>query len=102
MRTDSRCDALEAWVDEAIQRCASRGLLPGRFPEMRKNLGTAPAIARLMNTPFERTPLRRLKQAGLIEWSLEAGVLRFPDCFGPRIRDAAQFRLDHVDDASLR
>ena len=93
-------DALEAWVNESTRRCFARGFLRGRFHDMRMNLGTVPAITQLIATPLEQTPLLRLKEAGLLEWSLEACVLHFPESFDVGIRDVAKSRLERADDPS--
>jgi hypothetical protein len=65
---------------------------PSRFPEMRRRHGTVLAIARCMDIQINQTPLRRLKRKNLLEWSLEAGVLRFPILFDRDIQESAQFR----------
>ncbi|BBC81291.1 hypothetical protein AcetOrient_orf04456 [Acetobacter orientalis] len=36
------------------------------------------------------------------EWSIEAGILKFPGQFSPEERAMARFRLDNVDDPLLR
>ena len=100
MSAGSQLDALEDWLNEATRRCMAQGFLRGRFHELRTRVGTVAAINQQMGTPVEQTPLRRLKEAGLLEWSLEAGVLRFPECFDQGIRDAAKSRLDRVDQPS--
>jgi hypothetical protein len=96
MSSGCQSDALEAWVNEATRRCQAQGFLRGRFNDLRMNLGTVPAITQLMGIPLEQTPLRRLKGAGLLEWSLEACVLHFPECFDRGIREAAKFRLERA------
>jgi hypothetical protein len=101
MRRNAASDPLEDWVDKAIRRCAAAGFPPGRFLAMWATHTTVGAIERLMNTPFEQTPLHRPKQANLLEWSLEACVLEFPGRFKQSIRDVARFRYNHADDASL-
>jgi len=98
MSSDSQREALEDWVNESTRRCLARGFLRGRFHELRTMLGTVPAITQLIGTPLELTPLRRLKAAGLLEWSLEACVLHFPECFDQGVRNAAKFRLEHAND----
>jgi len=94
MSSDCQTEALEDWVNEATRQCLAKGFLRGRFYELRMSLGTVPAIMELIGKPLELTPLRRLKEAGLLEWSLEACVLHFPECFDQRTREAAKSRLD--------
>ena len=94
--------SLEAWVDVATRVCAMHGFLPGRWPEMRRNYGTVEAMRRVLTRPLASVPLCRLKKAGLAEWSVEAGVLRFPDAFTVAERENAQWRLDNACDPKLR
>jgi hypothetical protein len=59
--------------------------------------GAVEAMRRVLRTPVERTPLRSLHKLGLLEWSIEAGVLRFPELFTAEDREIAQFRVDHPE-----
>jgi hypothetical protein len=42
---------------------------------------------------------RRLKDLGLLEWSLEAAVTKFPEEFSKRTLEYARARLDGILDA---
>jgi hypothetical protein len=96
-------DPLEAWVDESIQRAQTRDYHPTEFISMRQRHGTVPAMERLMKSGQIQSGLVRLKELGMAEeWSVEAGILRFPTRFTRAARDAAQGRLEHIDDEGLR
>jgi hypothetical protein len=93
---------LEAWVDVATSVCASHRFPPGRWPELRRRYGTVAAMKKVIRLKIALTPLCRLKRAGLSEWSVEAGVLRFPDEFTEDDLALACFRLDNACDPKLR
>jgi hypothetical protein len=96
-------DPLEAWVDESIRRSRARGYHPTDFIAMRDRHGTVLAMERLMQSGQIQSGLARLNSLGMAqEWSVEAGILRFPDRFSLVARQAAQFRLDHIADERLR
>lgn len=94
---------LEQWVAESIRISASKGYHPSFFIDMIKRHGAKKAMARLVNSGKIQSGLPRLKTLGLAdEWSIEAGILKFPRQFSPEERAMAQFRLDNVDDPLLR
>ena len=93
----SHSDALEAWVDESIQRSQAKGYHPSEFIGMRERHGTVRAMERLMQNGQIQSGLVRLNELGMAEdWSVEAGILKFPGRFSQAARDGAQFRLDHI------
>ena len=96
-------DPLEAWVDESIRCSQARGYYPNEFIDMRARYGTMPAMERLMQSGQIQSGLVRLHTLGMAQqWSVEAGILRFPKSFTRAAREAAQFRLDHIDDEELQ
>lgn len=96
-------DPLEAWVDESIQQSQAKGYHPNEFISMRERHGTVKAMERLMVSGQIQSGLRRVHQLGMAEeWSVEAGILKFPGRFTQIAGDAARFRLDHIDDEGLR
>jgi len=95
-------DPLEAWVEEATRRCVAAGCHGGRFEQMRALHGTVGAMERLMHSAEIQSGFLRLLRAGLKGWSLEAGVLGFPDRFTEHARASAKFRLDNANDPALR
>ena len=98
-----RTDPLEAWVDESIERSQSRGYHPTIFIRMRERYGTRAAMEQIVQSGEIQSGFIRLKQLGMAEeWSIEAGILKFPEQFTRQARECAQFRLDHIDDERLR
>ena len=70
---------------------------------MRKRHTTVGAMERLVESGHIQSGFVRLKKLGMAkEWSVEAGILKFPKRFSLAARDCAQFRLDHIDDEELR
>jgi hypothetical protein len=92
MRTD-RADPLEAFVDEGIRRMAKRGYYPTIFQGMRERHGTVEAIAKLVESGEIQSGFRKLQQLRMLDWSMEAAVMRFPERFSPAARECAEFRL---------
>ncbi len=69
---------------------------------MRERHRTVGAMERLMASGQIQTGFRRLHRFGMAgEWSIEAGIPRFPTCFTKTARDAAAFGLEHTDDEKL-
>jgi hypothetical protein len=97
-----RADSLEAWIDESIQLSQSRGYHPTIFMGMRDQHGTVEAMEHLVRSGEIQSGFVRLKHLRMLEWSIEAGVLRFPERFTDEARQCAQFRIDHADDPILR
>jgi hypothetical protein len=96
-------DPLEAWVDESIRRSQQAGYDPIVFIRMRQDHATVRAMERLMQSGQIQSGLIRLRDLGMAEeWSVEAGILRFPERFTPAAREAARWRLDHIDELGLR
>jgi hypothetical protein len=96
-------DPLEAWVDESIQRSRAHGYFPTEFIRMRERHRTVSAMERLVQSGHIQSGFVRLRDLGLAEeWSVEAGILKFPERFTPTARSCAQFRLDHINDDELQ
>ncbi|WP_197687319.1 hypothetical protein [Acetobacter pasteurianus] len=96
-------DALKRWVDESVQVSMQHGYNPSYFNEMIARYGARRAMARLVSTGKIQSGLPRLKLLGLAsEWSIEAGILKFPDLFTKEEQAMAKFRLEHADDPLLR
>jgi hypothetical protein len=87
---------LEAFVDEGIARCQARGYNPHIFMDMRDRYGTITAINRLLLQGEIQSGFQKLHDMNMLEWTIEAAALRFPDLFKKGIREAAQFRLDQA------
>lgn len=95
-------NSLEDWVDESIKRSRSRGYHPTVFIGMRERFGTRVAIEHLVRSGEIQSGFHRLRQLGMLTWSIEAAVRQFPDEFTAEARECAEFRLNNVDDPILR
>ncbi len=102
MATRQADDPLEAWVDEATRRCIAADCHGLVFEQMRERHGTVSAMERLMRSGEIQSGLLRLWRMGMKNWSIEAGLLKFPERFKADAVAAAQFRLDHIGDERLR
>jgi TfoX/Sxy family transcriptional regulator of competence genes len=58
--------------------------------------GTKEAIRRLVISGDIQSGFKKAQELGLLDWSLEAAVLKFPDEFDSSVRQAAQWRLDQA------
>ena len=68
-------------------------------PSIPTNFATAPrhktleAISKLVVSEGVQSGFRRLKDLGLLDWTIEAAVMKFPDEFSASVRECAVFRL---------
>ena len=94
---------LESFIDESIRRSAQRGYHPTDFIRMRTQYKTVPAIERLVKSGDVQSGFKKLKQLNMLEWSIEAAVLKFPDEFTDQAKECAAFRLGPLlNDWSLK
>jgi hypothetical protein len=63
---------------------------------MRAQHGTVEAIERLVQSGDVQSGFKRLKQLGLLEWTIEAAVMKFPTEFTRNARQCAEWRLQQV------
>ena len=87
---------LESFMDESIRLSGERGYIPTKFMRMRTEYGTIGAMKKLVIAGEIQSGFRRLKEIGLLDWSIEAAVLKFPDEFTEEEQDAARWRLEQV------
>ena len=87
---------LEAFITESVRISMENGYHPTAFLEMRSRYGTVSAMDRLMRSGEIQSGFKRLEALGLLDWSVEAGVLRFPDEFSCEVREAAKWRLSQA------
>lgn len=87
---------LEDFIDESIRVSKEHGYNPTVFVSMRHDLGTLPAISKLAVSPDLQSGFRKLRELGLLTWSIEAAVLKFPSEFSADVRAAAEWRLNQV------
>jgi hypothetical protein len=88
--------ALENFVDESVRHSRESGYNPTAFNVMREHYGTIGAIERLVASGEIQSGFIRLQQMELVDWTIEAAVLKFPKEFSRDIRDAAQWRLEQA------
>ena len=88
--------ALEAFIDRTIELAKERGYNPTVFRGMRAQHGTLEAIERLVQSGDVQSGFKRLKQLGLLEWTIEAAVMKFPTEFTRNARQCAEWRLQQV------
>lgn len=86
-------DQLEAFIDETIRLGAKHRYHPTTFKGMRARYGTVAAISKLVQSGELQSGFKTLKALGLVEWTIEAAVLKFPDRFSRTDRECAEFRL---------
>lgn len=84
---------LESMVDAAMERLGAHNYVPTTFVEMRAARGTAEAMRYLMAVREIETGLGTIHNLGLLDYSIEAIVLRFPTEFSRAAREIAEFRL---------
>lgn len=89
-------DDLDAHIDDCIQHWVASGSSTLGFPTMRTRHGTVGAIARLVRTRTIQAGFTQLWEHGLLQWSLEAAVLKFPHYFDDGTCNAAQRTLRMV------
>lgn len=94
-------ETLEAFVEESTRRCVARGYHPTAFLEMRDKHGLIEAIRRLVESSDVQSGFARLDKLGMLEWSLEAAVIRFPTQFSQMTREYAGFRLGQLKGRKL-
>src|SRR5215813_12976946 len=87
---------LEAFIDEGLRLSKERGHNPTVFVGMRHQLGTIDAIERLVQSGDLQSGFKRLKQLGLIDWTIETAVTKFPAEFSQNAKQCAEWRLAQV------
>lgn len=60
---------------------------------MRQRHGTVKAISKLVESGDIQSGFKRLNSLGLIDWTIEAAVTKFPEEFSPTTLECAEFRL---------
>jgi hypothetical protein len=86
-------DELEAFIDEMLRLAAANNYHPTVFVGMRNKRGTVPAIEKLVQSGDVQSGFKRLRDLGLLDWTIESAVLKFPDRFSRAARECAEFRL---------
>jgi len=89
-------DELDAFVDEGIRVAIKNRYDPTVFQGMRARHGTVGAIEKLVLSGEIQSGFKRLRDLGLLEWSIETAVLKFPGRFSRNAQECAKFRLDQA------
>lgn len=89
----STARSLESFIDESIRLSKTHGYYPTAFERMRSQHGTAPAIAKLVESGDIQSGFKRLKDLGLLDWTIEAAVTKFPGEFSRATLECAEWRL---------
>jgi hypothetical protein len=87
---------LDSFIYESIRLSRAKKYYPTTFEGMRDRLGTKEAIRRLVINGDIQNGFKRMKQEGLLDWSLEAAVLKFPKEFDKAAYEAAEWRLEQA------
>jgi hypothetical protein len=88
---------LEAFIDEGIRLCRENDYPPKVFERMRRRHRTIGAITRLVVSGGEpQSGFKRMNDLGLLDWTIEAAVVRFPDEFSKAVREVAEWRLSQA------
>ena len=88
--------ALDAFIDETIRLARQKGYHPTAFIAMRQRHGTVPAISRLVVSGDIQSGFKRLRELGLLDWTIEAAVMKFPAEFNREVWEAAKWRLEQA------
>jgi len=88
--------ALETFIDESVRISQEHGYNPTAFNAMRDRYGTVPAIERLVSSGEIQSGFKKLERLGLLNWTIEAAVLKFANEFSSSIRAAAEWRLQQA------
>ena len=85
---------LEAFIDECVRQFIGVRYQPTKFQGMRHRYGTLEAVERLVRGGEVQSGSRKLKALGLLDWSIEAAVIKFSSEFTQATRQCAEFRVN--------
>jgi hypothetical protein len=85
---------LEAFIDESVRVSIKHGYRPSNFMRMRTDLGTLSTIKKLVISGELQSGFKRLKELGIVEWSLEQAVRNFPKEFSKAEIECAHWRIE--------
>jgi hypothetical protein len=86
-------DPLEDFIDESIRWSVANGYVPTLFNRLRRHFGTVAAIEQLVQSDDVQSGFKKLRDLGLLEWSIEVAVLKFPERFSKSARECSELRL---------
>jgi hypothetical protein len=70
---------LDAFIDEGLRISKAHHYYPHDFERMRARWTTRGAIRRLVVSGDLQSGFNKMKDLGLLEWTVEAAVLKFPN-----------------------
>jgi len=88
--------ALEAFIDEAIRLASQHDYHPTVFQGMRRQHGTIEAIEKLVQSGDVQSGFKWLHKLGLLDWTIESAVVKFPIEFSRNAFQCAAWRLEQV------
>lgn len=89
--------ALEAWLDKCHEVAREHGFPdPSAFREMRTRYGTLPAVIKLVTDGTMQSGFQWCRDHGILDYSVEAAVIKFAAEFDPGTVDCARWRLETV------
>jgi hypothetical protein len=87
---------LEAFIDDSIAISIKHKYHPTTFKRMREEYGTVDAISRLVVNGEIQSGFKKMSELGLIEYTIESAVLKFPNQFTKNVQKCAKWRLDQA------
>lgn len=91
---------LEAFIDKTIEVSARHAYFPTAFIDMRRRLTTIDAISKLVVSGEEQSGFKKLRKLGLLDQTIEAAVMKFPNEFSKQAQECAAFRLRMAQESS--
>ncbi|MFD9900253.1 hypothetical protein [Mesorhizobium sp. NPDC059025] len=90
---DRASQELRAFVYEGIRRGAAKGFDPSGFIKLLDTYEMKRAISKLVTGEDIHGDFQRLIELELVDWSVEAAVVKFPTEFSERDIECAKLRL---------
>ncbi len=85
---------LNAFIEEGLKLSLAKGYPATIFRRMVAEYGNVEAVRRLAEADVLQSGLRELAKLGLLDWSAEAAVGKFPELFPNLLtRESAAFKL---------
>jgi len=88
---------LDLFIHKGLELSLAKGYPAPVFRRMLHDHGTVEAVRRLAEADVLQSGLRELAKLGLLEWSAEEAVVKFPKLFPrPLTRESARFKLEQA------
>lgn len=91
-------EKLNLFIKQLLKNAKEQDYYPSQLMIMiaRENGDQAKAISKLVKSTNIQTGFSRLKELGLLDWSVESAVLKFPSLFTKEEQVYAEFRLSEA------